>query len=79
MDSAEAASWLRDHAGPGINVSQVTRGTQEVVVQVMTDGWPQKDPIQAGQVSFSLRRYDTNGRQDESGGGEWKIDVIQAE
>jgi hypothetical protein len=79
MDSAEAVSWLRDHAGPGIKVSQVTRGTQELVVQVMTEGWPQKDPIQAGQVSFSLRRYDDNGRQNESGGGEWKIDVIQAE
>jgi hypothetical protein len=79
MTSDEAASWLRDHAGPNIKVSQVTTGTQDVMLQVVTDGWPQKDPIQSGQVTFSLRRYDANGRQDETGGGEWKIDVIEAE
>jgi len=79
MDSSDAASWLRDHAGPGIKVDQVTRGTQDVMLQVVTDGWPDKDPIQNGQVTFSLRRYDPNGRQDESGGGQWKIDVIQAD
>jgi hypothetical protein len=79
LASDEAANWLRDHAGPGIMVSQVTRGTQDVMLQVMTDGWPQKDPIQNGQVAFSLRRYDANGRQDESGGGDWKIDVIEAD
>jgi hypothetical protein len=79
MDSAQAASWLRDHAGTGISVVQVTRGTQDVMLQVMTDGWPHKDPIQTGRVTFSLRRYDANGRQDQSGGGDWKIDVIEVE
>jgi hypothetical protein len=79
MDASEAANWLRDHAGPNLKVSQVNRGTQDVMLQVTTDGWPQKDPVQAGQVIFSLRRYDTNGRQDDSGGGEWKIDVIEAD
>jgi hypothetical protein len=75
----EAATWLRDHAGPGITVTQVERGTQEVMLQVQTDGWPNRDPIQRGQLSFGLRRYDANGRQDESGGGEWKIDVIEVD
>jgi hypothetical protein len=79
MDAPEAASWLRDHAGPGITVSQVDTGTQDVMVHVLTAGWPNKDPIQAGQVSFSLRRYDANGRQDVTGGGDWKIDVIEAD
>jgi hypothetical protein len=79
MAAAEAANWLRDHAGPNLKVSQVTRGTQDVMLQVTTDGWPQKDPIQAGQLIFSLRRYDANGRQDDSGGGQWKIDVIEAD
>jgi hypothetical protein len=79
MDSAEAAQWLRDHAGPGITVSEVDRSTQEVMLQIQTVGWPKNDPIQSGQVTFSLRRYDANGRQDESGGGEWKIDVIEAD
>jgi hypothetical protein len=79
MTSAEAANWLRDHTGPNVKVSQVTQGTQDVMLQVMTDGWPQKDPIQSGQVNFSLRRYDANGRQDETGAGDWKIDVIDAE
>jgi hypothetical protein len=79
MDSSDAASWLRDHAGPGITVAQVTPGTQDVALQVLTDGWPQNDPIQNGQVTFSLRRYDADGRQDESGGGDWKIDVIEAD
>jgi len=78
MDRAEAAAWLRDHAGTEVKVVQVNRGTQDVMLQVITDGWPQKDPIQNGQVSFSLRRYDADGRQDQTGGGEWKIDVIEA-
>ena len=79
MSDTDAANWLRDRAGPNIKVTEVTPGTQDVMLQVMTDGWPQKDPIQAGQVNFSLRRYDANGRLDESGGGEWKVDVIDAE
>ena len=79
MSSSEAAQWLRDHAGPGITVSEVDRSTQEVMLQIVTVGWPKKDPVQSGQVTFSLRRYDANGRQDESGAGDWKIDVIEAE
>jgi hypothetical protein len=79
MDSAQVARWLRDHAGPGIKVTQVDRGTQELVVQVQTGGWPARDPIQQGQVNFSLRKYDPSGRPDQTGGGEWKIDVIEAE
>jgi hypothetical protein len=79
MDASEAANWLRDHSAPNLKVGQVSRGTQDVMLQVSTYGWPQKDPIQAGQVIFSLRRYDVNGRQDDSGGGEWKIDVIEAD
>jgi hypothetical protein len=79
LASGDAASWLRDHAGPDMSVSQVTRGTQDVMIQVITEGWPQQDPIQNGQVVFSLRRYDADGRQDESGGGDWKIDVIEAD
>jgi hypothetical protein len=62
-----------------LSVSQVTRGTQDVALQVLTEGWPQKDPIQNGQVIFSLRRYDATGRQDETGTGDWKIDVIEAD
>jgi hypothetical protein len=79
MTGDEAARWLRDHSATGIKVKQVDRGTQAVSLQVQTDGWPSKDPIQQGQVTFSLRRYDTNGRQDETGGGQWKIDVIEAQ
>jgi hypothetical protein len=79
MDAPQAASWLREHAAPGITVSKVDSGTQDVMLQVLTDGWPHKDPIQAGQVTFSLRRYDANGRQDQTGGGDWKIDVIEAD
>jgi hypothetical protein len=79
LSSDDAAAWLRQRAGQGISVTHIDRGTQEVMLQVQTDGWPDKDPIQQGQVNFSLRRYDVNGRQDETGGGEWKIDVIQAE
>jgi hypothetical protein len=79
LDSREAAAWLRDHAGPGIRVTRLERGTQTVMLQVLTEGWPKKDPIQQGQVSFSLRPYNASGRPDEEGGGDWKIDVIQAE
>jgi hypothetical protein len=79
LDSGQAATWLREHAGPGITVSRLERGTQTVMLQVLTEGWPNKDPIQQGQVTFSLRPYDANGRPNEEGGGDWKIDVIQAE
>ena len=79
MNGSEAASWLRDHAGPGLSVTQVSQGRQDVMLQVMTDGWPRNDPLEAGQVNFSLRRYDANGRPDDAGGGDWKVDVIDAE
>ena len=69
---------MRDHAGTGIKVTRIERDTQTPMLQVLTDGWPTKDPIQQGHVSFSLRRYDTNGRPDEDL-GEWKIDVIEAD
>jgi hypothetical protein len=77
MDANQAASWLRDRAGNGIKVTRLDRGTQSLVLQVLTDGWPNKDPIQQGQVTFSLRRYDANGRPDEEN-GDWKVDVIEA-
>lgn len=77
MDTGQAAAWLRDHAGAGIKVVRLDRGTQSLMLQVLTDGWPSKDPIQQGQVTFSLRRYDANGRPDEDQ-GDWKIDVIEA-
>ena len=77
MDLSQAASWLRDHAGNGIKVTRLDRGTQSLVLQVLTDGWPTKDPIQQGQVTFSLRRYDSNGRPDEEN-GDWKVDGIEA-
>ena len=79
LDNGQAATWLRDHAGPGIKLTRLERGTQTVMLQVLTEGWPNKDPIQQGQVSFSLRPYDANGRPNEEGGGDWKIDVIEAE
>jgi hypothetical protein len=78
MDNGHAAAWLRDHAGPGIKVTQMERDTQTLVLQVLTDGWPTKDPVQLGHVSFSLRRYGATGRPDEEV-GDWKIDVIEAE
>ncbi|HEX8967071.1 MAG TPA: hypothetical protein VF937_04270, partial [Chloroflexota bacterium] len=45
LDNAAAAAWLRDHAGPGIKVTQIDRGTQEVMLQVLTEGWPKKAQI----------------------------------
>ena len=78
MDNAEAAAWLRDRAGPGLKIARLERDTQTLMLQVMTDGWTVKAPVQQGHVSFSLRRYDANGRPDEDQ-GEWKIDVIEAE
>jgi hypothetical protein len=78
MDSSQAASWLRDRTGPGIKVSRVEPGTQSLVLHVISEGWPNKDPIEQGRVSFSLRRYDPSGRLDDEN-GDWKIDVIEAE
>ena len=78
LDSGQAASWLRDRTSTGIKVSRVEQGTQTLMLQAVTEGWPNKDPIEQGRVSFSLRRYDTSGRLDEEN-GDWKIDVIEAE
>jgi hypothetical protein len=78
LDRASAAQWLRDHAGPGVKVTRVDPNTQTVLLEVQTDGWPKKDPLQEGRVTFNMRRYAANGRQDEDN-GDWKIDVIGAE
>lgn len=78
LDREAAAGWLRDHAGPGIRVVRVDRSALAVLLQVTTEGWPQKEPIQAGRVLFNLHRYDSSGRQDDER-GDWKIDVISAE
>jgi hypothetical protein len=77
LDRADTASWLRDHAASGIKVTRVDRSTQTVTLEVLTEGWPIKAPLEQGQVSFSLRRYDASGRLDEDN-GDWKVDVITA-
>jgi hypothetical protein len=78
LDNDQAATWLRDRATTGIKVGRVESGTQSVMVQVVTEGWPMKDPIEQGRVTFTLRRYAANGRPDEER-GDWKVDVIEAE
>jgi hypothetical protein len=78
LDRAGTAEWLRDHAGPGLTVSRVDPNTQTMLLEVQTDGWPIKDPLEQGRMTFNLRRYAANGRQDEEN-GDWKIDVIGAE
>jgi hypothetical protein len=77
LDRDQAATWLRDHAGPGITVTRVEPNVQTVLLEVVTEGWPANEPLEAGRMSFNLRRYNANGRQDDS--GEWKVDVIAAE
>ncbi len=78
LDRASAAEWLRDHAGPGITVTRVDPNTQTVLLEVQTEGWPANEPLEQGRITFNLRRYAANGRQDEDN-GDWKIDVIGAE
>jgi len=78
LDRDGAAQWLREHAGPGIKVTRVDPNTQTVLLEVESEGWPVANPIEQGRVTFNLRRYATNGRQDDDN-GDWKIDVIAAE
>jgi hypothetical protein len=78
LDRAEAAAWLRDHAGPGITVDQVDANTQTLMIEVQTAGWPKQDPVEVGRIAFSMRRYAANGRPDEDN-GDWKVDVMTAE
>jgi hypothetical protein len=78
LERDEAAQWLREHAGPGLQVTRVDPNSQTVLLEVETVGWPVSDPLEQGRVTFSLRRYADNGRQDEEN-GDWKIDVIAAE
>jgi hypothetical protein len=78
LDRAATAQWLREHAGPGLSVVRVDPNTQTMLLEVQTEGWPIKDPLEQGRMTFNLRRYAANGRQDEEN-GDWKIDVIGAE
>jgi hypothetical protein len=78
LDRHAAAQWLREHAGSGIKVVRVDPNTQTVLLEVETEGWPIKDPLEQGRVTFNLRRYSPDGRQDEEN-GDWKIDVMAAE
>ena len=78
LTNAQAASWLRDRATTGIAVTRTESGTQSVMLQVVTEGWPNRDPIEQGRVTFTLRRYDQGGKPDEEN-GDWKVDVIEAE
>jgi hypothetical protein len=78
MDTSQTAAWLRDRASDTIKVTRVDRGSQSVMLQVLTQGWANRPPVDQGQLSFSLRRYDSNGRPDEEN-GDWKIDVITAD
>ena len=77
LDRAGAASWLRDHAGPGLRVARVDRSALSVLLEVQTEGWPNRPPVTDGTVTFNLHRYDASGKQDEDNGS-WKIDVIGA-
>jgi len=77
LDRSEAAQWLREHAGPGIDVDRVDPSTQTMLLEVLTVGWPKDAPIEQGVVTFNLRRYGAGGRPDEA--GDWKVDAIGAE
>jgi hypothetical protein len=78
LDRAGAAGWLRDHAGPGLQVTRIDRSSLAVVLEVLTEGWPKRPPVTDGSVTFNLHRYDASGKQDEDN-GTWKIDVIGAD
>ncbi len=78
LTNAQAVSWLRDRASTGLAVARTDSGTQSVMLQVVIEGWPNQDPIEHGRVTFTLRRYDRNGKPDEEN-GDWKVDVIEAE
>jgi hypothetical protein len=77
LERAAAAQWLREHAGPGIQVARVEPSNQTMLLEVTTRGWPSTDPITQGVVTFNLRRYGAGGRPDEA--GEWQVDAIGAE
>jgi hypothetical protein len=77
LDRDEAAQWLRDRAGAGIEVARVEPSTQTMLLEVHTEGWPNRDPIEQGVVTFNLRRYAASGRPDEA--GDWRVDAIGVE
>ena len=62
----------------GIKVTRTDAGTQSVMIQIVTEGWPNSDPIEQGRVTFTLRRYDRAGKADEEG-GDWRVDVIETD
>jgi hypothetical protein len=78
LDRDAAAAWLREHAGPGLQIGQLDRSSLSALLEIQTHGWPNKPPIANGQVTFNLHKYDPNGTQDEDR-GDWRIDVIGAE
>lgn len=78
LDRPGAASWLRSHAGPGIQLTTFARSQQTVIIQAVTEGWPQQPPLTAGKVTMDFHRYDAEGHPDEESGN-WMVDVIAAE
>jgi hypothetical protein len=78
LDRQAAADWLREHAGPGLRVGQVDRSTLSPMLEIRTEGWPDKPPVTSGHVTFNLHKYDAAGKQDDDT-GDWRIDVIGTE
>jgi hypothetical protein len=78
LERQAAARWLREHAGPGLRITEVLRHAQLPLLEIVTEGWPAREPIRSGRVTFNFHLYDPSGRQDEAGGS-WKIDVIAVE
>jgi hypothetical protein len=78
LERQAAARWLREHAGPGLRITEVLQHAHLSLLEIVTEGWPAREPISSGRVTFNLHLYGPSGRQDEAGGS-WKIDVIAAE
>jgi hypothetical protein len=73
-----AWQWLAARWGP-IGTSRLVIGTDYIehfiLLEVQTTGWAKIAPLQIGNITFHLHRYNTEGRGDPLA-GDWRIDAI---
>lgn len=71
----EVLSWLMERMDGEVRVASWREVEHYGLLEIVSEGWARRPPIQAGKVTFNLHRFDSQGRQDALR-GTWRIDVL---